>query len=858
MKKLVVRISPVALAVIFASYGYAESDPSSSDNRYARNVVEFESDFLRLEGYNRIDLRRFSYGSSASPGKYPVSVYVNGNEIASEEVEFREAKDGYVYPCLSPRLVQLINFREERLTADMKSALSSPSGCADLQNVIPDSKIDFDSGEQKLSIEVPQIYVNRIARGSVSPELWDSGVPALMLGYYINNYESRYKNGQSSSSLYASVNSGLNIGAWYFRHNGSWNKQKGQGGRYQALNTYVQRDIAPVRGRVVLGEYNTTGQLFNSVPFTGVQLASDERMLPDSQRGFAPEIRGVARTNAKVTVRQQGNIIYETTVTPGAFLINDLYPTGYGGDLEVTIQEADGSIQQYTMPYASVAQLLRPGSHRYSATAGKLRDVGLSEKPAFYELTYQRGLNNTFTGYGGVQVSQNYRAGQVGLAAGTRLGALGIDVTQSESRLGEKAGGRLSGQSYRVSYSKLINETNSNITLAGYRFSSSGYMDFLTAMQTREAARRDERQFSIRRSKNRYTATVSQGLPDGWGNLYVSASAENYWNSQEGYNTQYQAGYSNTYKRLSYGLSVSRNRSSNGSEQTSWFLNFSLPLWEDRSARSPTLSLRYNQNSNGGKGQQMTLSGVAGEENQYSYNLSAAHDNYSGTSGSVSGTWQNRVTQMTGSYGEGKNYRSTSVGMSGGVVVHSGGVTLTPYNSDSYALIEAKDAKGAKVAGYAGASIDSFGYALFPSLMPYQMNSVSIDPEGASQDVEFENTSQRVAPRAGAVVKVKFRTNSGTPVLIKSNFGGEPLPFGAEVYDENNRNVGTVTQGSVIYARTQEQRGAFTIKWGSGIFEQCRVSYILAPVKTQMPQRFESECVSSAKAPQGNTKFAFN
>lgn len=851
MKNFIVRISPVALAVISATCGYADSDLPQADGQYARNVVEFESDFLRLEGHNRIDLRRFSYGSSASTGKYPVSVYVNGNEIASEEVEFREGKDGYVYPCLSPRLLQLINFREEQLTADMKAALATPSGCADLQGIIPDSKIDFDSGEQKLSIEVPQIYVNKMARGSVSPELWDSGVPALMLGYYINNYESRYKNGQSSSSLYASVNSGLNIGAWYFRHNGSWNKQKGQSGSYQTLNTYVQRDIAPVRGRVVLGEYNTTGQLFNSVPFTGVQLASDERMLPDSQRGFAPEIRGVARTNAKVTVRQQGNIIYETTVTPGAFLINDLYPTGYGGDLEVTIQEADGSIQQYTMPYASVAQLLRPGSHRYSATGGKLRDAGLSEKPVFYELTYQRGLNNTFTGYGGVQVSQNYRAGQLGLAAGTGLGALGIDVTQSESRLGEKVGGSLSGQSYRISYSKLINETNSNITLAAYRFSSSGYMDFLTAMQTREAASRGEGQYRIWRSKNRYTATVSQGLPDSWGSLYVSASAENYWNSREGYNTQYQAGYSNLYRRLSYGVSVSRNRSSHGSEQTSWYLNFSLPLWEDRSARAPMMSLRYNQDSNGGKGQQMTISGAAGDDNQYSYNLSAAHDNYSGTSGSVSGTWQNRLTQMNGSYGVGKHYRSASVGMSGAVVAHSGGITFTSYNSDSYALIEAKDAKGAKVAGYAGASIDSSGYALFPSLMPYQMNSVSVDPDGASQDVEFENTSQRVVPRAGAVVKVKFRTSSGTPVLITSLFAGEPLPFGADVYDGNNTHVGNVTQGGTVYARVTEPRGSLTVKWGEGKYAQCRVSYVLAPLAkngagSHIPQKFSSNCESDA------------
>lgn len=696
MKRFAAKISPLALAVMFASHCYAVTVDATNfpENRFA-NVVEFESDFLRIEGKNKVDLRRFSYGSSASPGSYPVSVYVNDDLIASENIEFREGKNGYVYPCLSTRIIELINFKQERLSHDMKTALAAKNSCFDLKTLIPDSNIDFDSGEQKLIIEVPQIFVNRVPRGSVSPELWDSGVPAFMLGYYANSFDSKYKNGQSNRSLYASINSGLNVGAWYFRHNGSWNKQNDQNGRYQALNTYVQRDIAPIKGRAILGEYNTTGQLFNSVPFTGLQVASDERMLPSSQRGYAPEIRGVARTNAKVIVKQQGYIIYETTVTPGAFLINDLYPTGYGGDLDVTIQEADGSIQQFTMQYASVAQLLRPGSHSYSATAGKLRDIGLSNHPTFYELTYQRGLNNTFTGYGGIQLSQHYRAGQLGLAAGSRFGALGVDITQSESLLGEKSGGTMSGQSYRISYSKLITETNSNITLAAYRFSSSGYMDFLTAAQARDAAKRDDELFNIRRSKNRYTATVSQGLPDRWGNLYLSTSAENYWNGQKGYNMQYQMGYSNIYKRLSYGVNVSRSRSSSGSEQTSVHLNFSLPLWEAR--RAPTLSLSYNQDSNGGKGQQMTLSGSAGEDNQYSYNLSAANDNYSGTSGSVSGTWQNSLTQMTGSYGVGKNYKSTSLSMSGGMVVHGGGISFTPYNSDSYALIEAKNATGAKL-----------------------------------------------------------------------------------------------------------------------------------------------------------------
>jgi hypothetical protein len=42
-------------------------------------------------------------------------------------------------------------------------------------------------------------------------------------------------------------------------------------------------------------------------------------MLPESMRGFAPIIRGIARTNATVTVKQNGYTVYQTYVAPGSF-----------------------------------------------------------------------------------------------------------------------------------------------------------------------------------------------------------------------------------------------------------------------------------------------------------------------------------------------------------------------------------------------------------------------------------------------------------------------------------------------------------------------------------------------------------
>ncbi len=51
--------------------------------------------------------------------------------------------------------------------------------------------------------------------------------------------------------------------------------------------------------------------------FRGVQLMSDDEMQPDSMNGFAPIVRGVAHSNAKVTIAQHGYVIYETYVSPG-------------------------------------------------------------------------------------------------------------------------------------------------------------------------------------------------------------------------------------------------------------------------------------------------------------------------------------------------------------------------------------------------------------------------------------------------------------------------------------------------------------------------------------------------------------
>lgn len=95
---------------------------------------------------------------------------------------------------------------------------------------------------------------------------------------------------------------------------------------------------------------------------------------------YAPVVRGIARTNARVTLCQGGNLLMKATVSPGAFAIDDLYAAGYGSDLQVSILEADGTEQNFIVPCSSVNQLLRPGASRFSLTVGETRNYYVDEQ----------------------------------------------------------------------------------------------------------------------------------------------------------------------------------------------------------------------------------------------------------------------------------------------------------------------------------------------------------------------------------------------------------------------------------------------------------------------------------------------
>ncbi|MBW4204108.1 fimbrial biogenesis outer membrane usher protein [Enterobacter cloacae subsp. cloacae] len=779
----------------------------------AEDIVEFDPAFLNLKNPTRLDLTRFSRGAAALPGEHATDVWLNGEFISRETLTFRALPDGGSVICAPESLL---------LSLPLADGVLKPAGdtsCQDLSVRLPDATRDYDSGRQRLDLTLPQIMVRRTARGTVSPSQWDNGVTAAMLGYNLGAWRSE-SHGSESRQAYGNLNAGLNIGAWYFRHNGSFNWQNEQGHHYDTLNTWVQRDIPALRGRLLAGESNTRGQLFDTVPFTGVSLASDDRMLPESLRGYAPEIRGIARTNALVKISQNGQVIYETTVTPGEFVIDDLYPTGYGGSLDVLVQEADGQEQRFEVPYAAVTQLLRPGNWRYSLTGGKLRSEWLRDKPAFGELTWQQGLTNRLTGYGGVQLAPDYSATQGGVAVGTRIGAIAADVTHTD--FSAPRGKKMQGQSWRLSYSKYLPETGSNFSLATYRFSTQHYLNIQDAMQLREQSVTPD---NLIRPRNRATLTFNQVLGRHFGHLYLSGSVQNYW-GRDGHDQQYQAGYNLSTGQLAWGLSVTRSRNNSGKFENTWLLSLNTPLGGNTSRHTPYLRAGLTRDAQGKAGEQLTLSGTAGQYQQFSYSADASHHETSGSAGTLSGQYRSPWSSLSATWSQGRHYNSASAGMNGTVVAHGGGVSFSPYTGDTFAVIEAKGAEGARVTSQPGIRVDSRGYALVPNLNPYQMNDVSIDPRGAQDGVEFSTTRQKVAPLSGAVVKLHYGVKQGNTLLLNlTQQNGQPVPFGAEVTDSSGAIAGYTGQAGQLYALVNQPAGTLTVKWGEGNNGQCRVTY---------------------------------
>ncbi|QCR34969.1 fimbrial biogenesis outer membrane usher protein [Nissabacter sp. SGAir0207] len=809
------------------------NETTTQNNTPAKKPVKFNTGFIAAE-MEGVDLSAFDGEGMVNPGIYPVEVTVNGKEIGVKQIRFaKDSGDNELAPCLSPELIIQSDVNVKKFPADWKD-----QSCVALDTLVPGSTHHYDTDEEALALTFPQASLLHSPNGYVSPELWDNGVPSLAVNYSFSASDVKYRDNTSNKYLYGNALTSLKWGAWRLYTYDSVSSND-DGSQWDHMSAYVQRAIAPLEAEFQAGDIHTSGQMFDSISLRGAKLATDDRMWPDSMRGYAPVVRGVADTNAQVTVRQNGNVIKELTVPPGEFVVDDLYATGYGGDLEVTITEATGQVRKFIVPYSSVPMLLRAGYSKFSTSIGEVRNGDLKEAPVMMEATYQYGLNNLITAYGGGQVTADgdYASLVGGFALNTPVGALGMDLTRSFTSFDdEKECDRFCQMSLKISLAKVINETNTSVSLAGYRYSSSNYYTLMDAMLMKEAIDADDGRLLPESYRDKIELNISQSLPGNWGSLFISGYYGRVWDSWTETNkrSSYQVGYSNAWRSVSYSINLARTYDEYGEDQDSIYLSFSVPFGTLRS-KVPKLNATVSY-SDESSSMRASLNGTGGEYNQFNFggwmDYRQDHNSNLGINLGYSGS------NMQGSVGYSQTEQSytASVNASGGVVFHGGGVNFTSSLGDTFAIVEAKGATGAHVYPELNKTIDKNGYAIISSLSPYQFNDVYLDTKGAPAGVEVDESKVSAVPTAGAALKLKMATKTNVTQFVRITHPSvKNIPYGSAIKNESGEMLGMIGQGgrAMLDLPDDAKSQVLTIDWKhQDVSYHCRIEYAPSAAST--------------------------
>lgn len=813
----------VALSCVLANQVWARDyfDPAFLESRHGTHKV------------STADLSMFATDQSQLPGTYYTDIVINDTSIGTRNVDFQQAilPDGHqvLQGC-----VQIQELKNAGVKTELFPKLGSTNDCVDLSR-IPGASQQFDFQAQQLLISIPQLYIASSARGYVPPEKWQEGIPAFLLNYNFSSYQN---SGNSSSdddsdSKYLALQPGINIGPWRFRNYTNWNSSSNNGSTQQSWNSvynYLQRDIIALKSQFTAGDSNTPSEVFDSVSFRGIQLASDDQMLPDSLRGYAPTIRGMARSNAQVTIRQNGRIAYQTAVPPGEFEINDMFPTGSNGDFDVTVKEADGSEQHFVVPYSTLPIMQRAGRAKYSVTTGKYRDSDNHAGDTFTQATLLYGLPWGLTVYGGGQIAgEKYQSSALGVGQNMRiLGAISLDGIWSHARFDD--GHKESGQSWRMRYSKGVVSTGTTLSLAGYRYASEHYNSLEDTLNPNDDFYND-----YGKRHNRFESSINQQLGQHLGALTLSWIKEDYWHSSRKMESL-SASYNNRWGAVSYTLGYSYNRntyqydSSNDDDDRYYqndqlftlSVNIPFSLLDSRMYASYMLNARKHDATVNST----TLSGTTLRDNNLNWSIQQSHSTTNGDSGGLSASYTGTYANLNAGYSQSPDSKQVSYGISGGILAHENGITLSQPITGAAILIKAPGAANVSIENQTGVTTDFRGYTVIPNVTPYYRYDISLDSSTFADNVDIPINNQTVYPTRNAIVRADYDARKGYRALLRlTRANGEKVPFGATVSinDQQNSQVNIVGDKGQVFLSGLPEEGNLLVSWG----ETCHANYHL-------------------------------
>ncbi|EJN07053.1 fimbria/pilus outer membrane usher protein [Herbaspirillum sp. YR522] len=800
---------------------------------WAQDSAGFDLDMLRERGIDPQIAEYFKDAARFRPGINVVTLFVNGQLRGRLEARFDDKGE----LCFDERLLDKGNLQlPQPSVAAVDGAGQDGAGavCHGFLEAYPQTVVELRPGKEEVALVVPTESL-RPAQADFSG--YSSGGVAALSNYDI--VASRSQFGQAGSSfMSANLEFGLNMGDWILRTREMVSRQENSSQR-QHLYAYAQRTLIDYTSILQGGQINILNTAFAAGPITGIQLVPEAALSTGSLNTVMVE--GIAQGQARIEVRQNSALIYSTIVPGGPFALTDLPLLNGTGDLDVTVIENNGAQRRFTVPAASLHGASFGLQRGISVALGKMRSLGNSTARQPWLLTASGGwaLGKNSNLSAGIMAATGYHGLSWGLDG--RLGANNLSFQQRlarASRLGQRGTQFSLGASRILADDFSLSLSTTQQTL-GYRdlgdIGASQPAQDIPLPPTDPGAPASKPEYA--RYRAQYSATL------GWNQRWLGGFSMSYSRSTQfnGSSTQrVMASWGRTFDFGTVNLNLERqlgsapgsagigSRRQDGGNPTVFYLTLSIPLGKS-SVRG------YLNNSGGHQRMGTSFSQQAGDGLNYS--IAAERSAESGaTDLSAQASMLPRYTQVNLGYARsGSGSTSINGGLRGGMVLHKGGLTLSPYAvQDTFGVLQVGDIAGVKVnTPYGPVWTDWKGQAVVAQMAPYASTRLEIATRSLPRNVDLRNGLKQLDPGRGSVSHVDFEVLRVRRILLNArDLQKRPLPKGGFVLDADKQFVTTVVDDGQIFLLNVTPGAALQVVMPDE--KTCRLHY-------QLPEKVDSE-----------------
>ncbi|MBI6202371.1 fimbria/pilus outer membrane usher protein [Providencia rettgeri] len=781
------------------------------------NAETFNINALNLSVDDNIDLSYFEK-NNFSEGLYETDIVLNGKRILrGEKIKFI-SHDGIIEPCITASVIKRFP-----LTEDAKEILlsSEEDHCINISALDKNVTVDFNDSDQVLTISIPQKYLVAVYSSWISPELRDYGIAGLILDYTVSDNNFYRKDSGNRNNLSAFGNVGANLAEWRLRANYQYENKlvdssNDKKSRFEWEQIYAFRDMASLSAKLFVGEIYIKSDLFDSVRFKGISVFTDESMMPPNLRGYAPQITGVAASNATVTLSQNGRIISQIKVPAGPFVIKDLSQSVMG-TIDVTVIEDNGKETRFQYTTTNIPFLTRKGQVRYTMNLGQLSPENNENiDKNFITVESSIGVLNNTSVFGGLVATSNNQYRAINLGVGQNLGfigALSVDVTQSYADVGT----RETGKSYRINYAKNLPSIDGQLTLTGYRFADRTFNSLSNFVEKNFS---DNSQGELDKDKHVFSLSYAQQLHFMNASANITASRKTYWNGKQ--NNYFSIGLNKFFdegimKGGSVSLSLNQSRNSRDKTDNQIYLSVSRPLQTESQNASISYFASYSDQDKRYTNNVNYSNYVNKDTN---YNLAAStQDGLSqgSVNAFISHSGDTGQLQMSGALSDSMN--SASIMVSGSITATQHGISAhrLTYRDQSRLVVDVPKAKGVIIEN-SHAITNDLGLATISNVPTYYNMEYKVDLNNLPDTVNVEDNVLETVLTDGAIGYIKMDADIGKSLISRIKLAnGQYPPLGAVVTNTSNNKVsGIIAESGIVYLTGLNMGDQLSINWGEG------------------------------------------